>query len=219
MQVGDYVVHIDHGIGRYEGLKSIAVGHSPHDCVMLTYAGGDKLYVPVENIDVLSRYGSDEGTCRSTGWAVKHGSGVSKTERTHPRDCARVDPNRRRARLAAPRVRWSWNPRLTPVRRPFPLCRNRRSGTRHRRCAGRSGRGHADGPAGLRRCWLWQDRGRPARSLCGGDGRDSKWPSLRRRRCLRVSTSTNFVERFADSPLKVGRLSRLVPTTGSDQHP
>ena len=56
---GDLVVHMDHGIGRYEGLQSISVGKSPHDCVMLTYAGGDKLYIPVENIDVLSRYGSD----------------------------------------------------------------------------------------------------------------------------------------------------------------
>ena len=56
---GDLVVHMDHGIGRYEGLQSIPVGKSPHDCVMLTYAGGDKLYIPVENIDVLSRYGSD----------------------------------------------------------------------------------------------------------------------------------------------------------------
>ena len=56
---GDLVVHADHGIGRYEGLTSIPVGKSPHDCVALSYQGGDKLYVPVENIDVLSRYGSE----------------------------------------------------------------------------------------------------------------------------------------------------------------
>jgi transcription-repair coupling factor (superfamily II helicase) len=56
---GDLVVHSDHGIGRYEGLTSIPVGKSPHDCVALSYAGGDKLYVPVENIDVLSRYGAE----------------------------------------------------------------------------------------------------------------------------------------------------------------
>ncbi|MES1972359.1 MAG: transcription-repair coupling factor [Pseudomonadota bacterium] len=56
---GDLVVHVDHGIGRYEGLTSIPVGQSPHDCVALTYAGGDKLFVPVENLEVLSRYGSD----------------------------------------------------------------------------------------------------------------------------------------------------------------
>ncbi|QJB68167.1 transcription-repair coupling factor [Parasphingorhabdus halotolerans] len=54
---GDLVVHLEHGIGLYEGIVSIPVGESPHDCVHLKYAGGDKLYVPVENIDVLSRYG------------------------------------------------------------------------------------------------------------------------------------------------------------------
>ena len=57
---GDLVVHAEHGVGRYEGLTSIQVGKAPHDCVALEYAGGDKLYVPVENIDVLSRYGSSE---------------------------------------------------------------------------------------------------------------------------------------------------------------
>ena len=56
---GDLVVHMEHGIGRYDGLTSIPVGNAPHDCVALSYAGGDKLYVPVENIDVLSRYGSE----------------------------------------------------------------------------------------------------------------------------------------------------------------
>ena len=57
---GDLVVHADHGIGRYLGLTSVAVGRAPHDCVALEYAGGDKLYVPVENIDVLTRYGSSD---------------------------------------------------------------------------------------------------------------------------------------------------------------
>jgi transcription-repair coupling factor (superfamily II helicase) len=56
---GDLVVHADHGIGRYEGLTQVPVQKSPHDCVALSYAGGDKLYVPVENIDILTRYGSE----------------------------------------------------------------------------------------------------------------------------------------------------------------
>ena len=56
---GDLVVHADHGIGRYEGLTSIQVGKNPHDCVALEYAEGNKLYVPVENIELLSRYGSE----------------------------------------------------------------------------------------------------------------------------------------------------------------
>ncbi|WP_086619756.1 transcription-repair coupling factor [Erythrobacter tepidarius] len=57
---GDLVVHIEHGIGRYLGLEPIPVGKSQHDCVALEYAGGDKLFIPVENIDVLTRYGSSE---------------------------------------------------------------------------------------------------------------------------------------------------------------
>ncbi|CAA6603328.1 Transcription-repair-coupling factor [Rhodospirillaceae bacterium LM-1] len=59
---GDLVVHVDHGIGRYEGLEALTVGGAPHDCLRLVYDGGDKLYVPVENIEVLTRYGADEGT-------------------------------------------------------------------------------------------------------------------------------------------------------------
>jgi len=56
---GDLVVHAEHGIGRYEGLTQIPVSKTPHDCVALEYAGGNKLYVPVENIELLSRYGSE----------------------------------------------------------------------------------------------------------------------------------------------------------------
>ncbi|MBW6526648.1 transcription-repair coupling factor [Sphingomonas sp. RHCKR7] len=57
---GDLVVHSDHGIGRYVGLTQVPVARAPHDCVALEYAGGDKLYIPVENLEVLSRYGSSE---------------------------------------------------------------------------------------------------------------------------------------------------------------
>lgn len=57
---GDLVVHVEHGIGKYMGLEPVPVGKSKHDCVQLEYKGGDKLFIPVENIDVLSRYGSSE---------------------------------------------------------------------------------------------------------------------------------------------------------------
>jgi transcription-repair coupling factor (superfamily II helicase) len=56
---GDLVVHIDHGIGRYAGLKTLEVQDAPHDCLELHYAGDSKLYLPVENIDLLTRYGSE----------------------------------------------------------------------------------------------------------------------------------------------------------------
>ena len=56
----DLVVHVEHGIGRYEGMETVVAGGAPHDCLRLTYAGGDRLYVPVESLEVLSRYGSSE---------------------------------------------------------------------------------------------------------------------------------------------------------------
>jgi transcription-repair coupling factor (superfamily II helicase) len=56
---GDFVVHEDHGVGKFLGLQEIPILKISHDCIALEYAGGDKLYVPVENINMLTRYGSD----------------------------------------------------------------------------------------------------------------------------------------------------------------
>jgi transcription-repair coupling factor (superfamily II helicase) len=60
LSAGDLVVHVDHGIGRFVGLKIIEAAGAPHDCLEIHYAGGDKLFLPVENVDLLSRYGSEE---------------------------------------------------------------------------------------------------------------------------------------------------------------
>jgi transcription-repair coupling factor (superfamily II helicase) len=59
LTTGDLVVHADHGIGRYEGLSTVTVGSAAHDCLCLVYEGGDKLFLPVENIEMITRYGSD----------------------------------------------------------------------------------------------------------------------------------------------------------------
>jgi transcription-repair coupling factor (superfamily II helicase) len=59
LDAGDLVVHVEHGIGRFAGLKSIEAAGAPHDCLELTYAGGDRLFLPVENIELLTRYGSE----------------------------------------------------------------------------------------------------------------------------------------------------------------
>ncbi|HEX4261929.1 MAG TPA: transcription-repair coupling factor [Acetobacteraceae bacterium] len=56
---GDLVVHQDHGIGRYDGLVTLSVNDAPHDCLRLLYDGDDKLFLPVENIEMLSRFGSE----------------------------------------------------------------------------------------------------------------------------------------------------------------
>ena len=57
---GDLVVHVEHGIGRYEGLETIEVGGGSHDCLEIHYHGNDKLFLPAENIELLSRYGSED---------------------------------------------------------------------------------------------------------------------------------------------------------------
>ena len=60
LAAGDLVVHVDHGIGRFVGLRAIEAAGAPHDCLELHYAAGDKLFLPVENIELLSRYGSED---------------------------------------------------------------------------------------------------------------------------------------------------------------
>ncbi len=71
---GDLIVHIDHGIGRYKGLETISAAGAPHECIALEYAGNTRLYLPVENIELLSRYGHDEGMLDKLGggaWQAK----------------------------------------------------------------------------------------------------------------------------------------------------
>ncbi len=73
---GDLVVHIDHGVGRFDSLETLEAVGTLHDCLKIVYAGDDRLFVPVENIDVLSRFGSEEGTVRldklgGAGWQAR----------------------------------------------------------------------------------------------------------------------------------------------------
>ena len=89
------MVHADHGIGRYDGLVTLEVGGAPHDCLRLIYAGGDKLFVPVENLDVLSRYGSADGAVQldrlgGLGWQTRKAEGQA----ADPRDRRRADGDR-----------------------------------------------------------------------------------------------------------------------------
>lgn len=74
LSVGDLVVHVEHGVGRYLGIEVITALGAPHACVALEYAEGAKLYLPVENIDLLSRYGHEEGLLDRLGggaWQAK----------------------------------------------------------------------------------------------------------------------------------------------------
>jgi transcription-repair coupling factor (superfamily II helicase) len=73
---GDLVVHIDHGIGKFVALETVKAAGTMHDCLKIEYAGGDKLFIPVESLEVLSRFGSDEGTVQldklgGAGWQAR----------------------------------------------------------------------------------------------------------------------------------------------------
>ena len=73
----DLVVHVDHGIGRFAGLETLEIGGAPHDCLRLIYANDDKLFLPVENLELLSRFGSEAATAQldrlgGAGWQARH---------------------------------------------------------------------------------------------------------------------------------------------------
>jgi transcription-repair coupling factor (superfamily II helicase) len=76
LSAGDIVVHVEHGIGRFVGLHTLDVAGAPHDCLELHYAGETKLFLPVENIELLSRYGSEGMTVEldrlgGSGWQAR----------------------------------------------------------------------------------------------------------------------------------------------------
>ena len=71
---GDLVVHVDHGVGRFHGLEVVSAAGAAHECLLLEYAEKSRLYLPVENIELLSRYGHEEGLLDRLGggaWQAK----------------------------------------------------------------------------------------------------------------------------------------------------
>ena len=71
---GDLVVHVDHGIGRFQGMEVITAAGAAHECLILDYAEDARLFLPVENIELLSRYGHEEGLLDRLGggaWQAK----------------------------------------------------------------------------------------------------------------------------------------------------
>jgi len=71
---GDLIVHVDHGVGRYLGLEVVTAAGAAHECIALEYAENSKLFLPVENIELLSKYGHEEGLLDKLGggaWQAK----------------------------------------------------------------------------------------------------------------------------------------------------
>ena len=125
LAAGDLVVHVDHGIGRFLGLKAIEAAGAPHDCVEIEYAGNTKLYLPVENIELLIRYGVGRRASSSTSSAASPG----RPRRPGSRSASatwRSSSSRSRRRASLPtasrsicrRAPMTSSPRASPMRRP-----------------------------------------------------------------------------------------------------
>ena len=79
----DLIVHVDHGIGKFYGLRKVTVLENEHDCIEIAYYNDDKLYVPVENIELLSKYGGNNEYVQvdklgSSNWQYRKASAKNK---------------------------------------------------------------------------------------------------------------------------------------------
>lgn len=98
MEEGDIVVHAEHGIGKFLGLRTIEAAGAPHACLELRYAEQAKLFLPVENIELLSRYGSEASAAvLDKLGGVAWQSRKAKLKKTTAGYCRGVDPHSGRA--------------------------------------------------------------------------------------------------------------------------
>jgi transcription-repair coupling factor (superfamily II helicase) len=208
LTAGDLVVHIDHGVGRFFGLKTIEAAGAPHDCLEIHYAGGDRLFLPVENLELLSRYGSEHGELDrlgSTGWQTRKAR-LKKRVREMAGELVRVAAQRL-TRAA---------PRLTPP-----------EGMYDEFCARFPYDETQDQAQAIEATLDELATGRPMdRLVCGDVGFGKTEVALRaafataingKQTAIVVPTTLlarqhhqNFLARFAGLPLKIGQLSRMV---------
>jgi len=208
---GDLVVHQEYGIGRYDGLATLTVSGAPHDCLRLIYEGDEKLFLPVENIEVLSRFGSDaQGVALDklggAGWQTRKARMKSRI-RDMAAELIRIAAERRirDAAMVAP-PEGSWDEFCT--RFPFAETEDQ-------------GRAIADVLEDLA-------SGRPMdRLICGDVGFGKTEVALRAAFAVAMSGAQvavivpttllarqhyrTFTERFAGLPVRVAQLSRMVP--------
>ena len=208
---GDLVVHREHGVGRYEGLVTLEIHHARHDCLRLTYDGGDKLFVPVENIDVLSRYGAGE-----EGAVLDRLGGVAWQSRKAKLKQRIADMADRLIQIAAERA----------VRRGETL--SPPEGLYEEFCARFPYAETDDQLQAISDVMDDLSSGKPMdRLICGDVGFGKTEVALRAafvaamsgKQVAVIGPTTllarqhhrTFVERFQGMPLNIGRLSRLVP--------
>ena len=160
-------MHEEHGVGRYLGLETLRVGEIENEYLALAYAGGDKLYVPVASLELVSRY-----TGASPENAPLHKLGSDQWERARRKATKRIhDVAAELLDIYARRAARSGHAYPAPgdeyasFAATFPFEETPDQELALHPC------GHAHGPAGVRRCRLWQNRGCDACSLPGCPGR------------------------------------------------
>ncbi len=209
--MGDLVVHADHGTGRLAGLKTITALGAPHDCLELKYHGGDTLYLPVENIELLSRYGSDDGTAQldklgGVAWQSRQG----QAQEAPARDGRRTHQDRGDASCSRKR-----------------RCSRRRAAPTTSSSRGSSCEETEDQAASIEAVLGDMQSGRPMdRLVCGDVGFGKTEVALRAAfvaamnglqvaivvptTLLARQHSRTVMERFKNLPLKLAQASRLV---------
>ena len=85
---GDFLVHSEYGVGRYNGLKAVEINNVKHDCIELSYLSEDKLLVPVQNINLLSKFGGKNSEARLDKLGSKTWSNKKKRVKEKVRDVA-----------------------------------------------------------------------------------------------------------------------------------
>ncbi len=208
MTAGDLVVHVDHGVGRFVGLKTIEAAGAPHDCLEIHYAGNDRLFLPVENLELLSRYGSETGELDrlgSTGWQTRKAR-LKKRVREMATELVRVAAQR--LTRAAPRL-------IAP------------EGLYDEFCARFPYEETQDQRQAIEATLDDLAAGRPMdRLICGDVGFGKTEVALRaafaaaingKQTAVVVPTTLlarqhakNFTQRFAGLPIRIGQLSRMI---------
>ena len=210
LAAGDLVVHVDHGIGRFVQLRAIEAAGAPHDCLELHYAGGDKLFLPVENIELLSRYGSEETEVDLD----RLGGGAWQARKARMKNRIREIAGELIKIAAERQLREA--PRLTVELGPYDEF-----------CAGFPYEETEDQQAAIDTVLAELASGRPMdRLICGDVGFGKTEVALRaafvtamqgRQAAIVVPTTllarqhtATFTERFRGFPVKIGHASRLV---------
>jgi transcription-repair coupling factor (superfamily II helicase) len=210
LSAGDLVVHVDHGIGRFVGLRAIEAAGAPHDCLEIHYAGGDKLFLPVENIELLSRYGSEDTHVELD----RLGGGAWQARKARMKSRIREIANELIKIAAERQLREA--PRLTVEHGPYDEF-----------CAGFPYEETDDQQAAIDTVLGELGSGRPMdRLICGDVGFGKTEVALRaafvtamngRQVAVVVPTTLlarqhtkTFTERFRGFPVKIGQASRLV---------